>query len=175
MRKIRILSFLLTIVFLTTACGEKDKKTVRWTKEQSSNLNRQLSESEAYAIQQYLSHRTNWKMTKTGTGLQYMIYNQGKGPKAQAGYYASVNYEISLLDGTVCYTSDSLGVSEFLIDHSDVESGLQEGIQYLHVGDKAVFIMPSHLAHGLLGDMNKIPPLEPVIFKIELLKLTKKR
>jgi FKBP-type peptidyl-prolyl cis-trans isomerase len=46
---------------------------------------------------------------------------------------------------------------------------LHEGIQLLHVGDKAIFILPSHLAHGLLGDEDKIPPHSAVIYDIELL------
>lgn len=174
MRKITAFSLILSLLGLI-ACENEHKQPIHWTKEQSSKLNRELAQSEAYAIKQYLSRRKSWKMIKTGTGLQYMIFQHGKGLQAKSGMYALVNYEISLLDGTVCYTSDSLGASEFLVDHSEVESGLQEGIQYLHVGDKAIFIMPSHLAHGLLGDMNKIPPLEPVIFKIELLKLTEKQ
>jgi FKBP-type peptidyl-prolyl cis-trans isomerase FkpA len=32
-------------------------------------------------------------------------------------------------------------------------------------------ILPSHLAHGLLGDDNKIPPKASVIYELELLSL----
>jgi FKBP-type peptidyl-prolyl cis-trans isomerase len=38
-------------------------------------------------------------------------------------------------------------------------------------GEKALFILPPHLAHGLIGDMNKIPPLTTVVYDIELIGL----
>jgi len=82
-----------------------------------------------------------------------------------------LNYRISLLDGTLCYSSDSLGVKEFAIGHGGVESGLEEGILLLKVGDKARFIMPPFKAHGLLGDMKKIPARSIIVYEIELLKL----
>lgn len=121
-------------------------------------------------INQYIAHR-GWNMTKTGTGLRYMITHKGSGEKATTERQAKVNYIISLLDGTVCYTSEQNGPKVFVIEKDNVESGLHEGIQLLHVGDKATFILPSHLAHGLLGDEKKIPPHASVIYDIELLEL----
>jgi FKBP-type peptidyl-prolyl cis-trans isomerase len=55
-----------------------------------------------------------------------------------------------------------------------VESGLHEGVQMMHVGDKMRFILPSFRAHGLTGDNSKIPPLTSVVYEIELLGLTTK-
>jgi FKBP-type peptidyl-prolyl cis-trans isomerase len=76
-----------------------------------------------------------------------------------------------LLDGTLCYSSDSLGEKTFLVEQDNVESGLHEGIQKLREGDKALFILPSHIAHGLLGDDSKIPSHSSVIYEIELLSV----
>jgi FKBP-type peptidyl-prolyl cis-trans isomerase len=52
-----------------------------------------------------------------------------------------------------------------------VESGLEEGILLLREGDKAKFILPPHLAHGLLGDDNKIPARSIIVYDLELLSL----
>ena len=60
----------------------------------------------------------------------------------------------------------------FKIDKTDIESGVQEGIKKMKEGEKAVFIIPSHLAHGITGDNNKIPPITPLVVDVELLKLT---
>jgi FKBP-type peptidyl-prolyl cis-trans isomerase FkpA len=38
-------------------------------------------------------------------------------------------------------------------------------------GQKAIFIMPPHLAHGLLGDKNKVPPRATLVYDVELLNL----
>ncbi len=58
-----------------------------------------------------------------------------------------------------------------MVGKDNIESGLHEGILYLHVGDEATFILPSHLAHGLLGDNKRIPPKASVLYEIKLLSL----
>ena len=130
--------------------------------------NKIYAKKEADEIEQYIRLR-NWNMLSTGTGLRYMIYKKGEGAQAQSHKYANVKYKISLLNGSLCYSSDQTGPKEFLIDEDNVESGLHEGIKYLSVGDKAMFIIPSHLAHGLIGDANKIPPKATLVFDVELL------
>jgi len=52
-----------------------------------------------------------------------------------------------------------------------VESGLEEGILLLRVGDKATFIMPPHLAHGLQGDGDRIPARSIIMYDVLLLKV----
>ena len=94
---------------------------------------------------------------------------KGKGKTVLPGMEATITYKVKLLDGTLCYSSDSLGAKTFLVEQDNVESGLHEGIQKLREGDVAMFIIPSHLAHGLLGDESKIPTHASVIYEIELL------
>ena len=126
---------------------------------------------ESDEIDQYVKHRGWNNMRSTGTGLRYMIYEHGSGEQATKGKYAFVNYKITLLDGTVCYTSEKNGPKKFLIGQDHVESGLHEGILFMKAGDKAIFILPSHLAHGLMGDNDKIPARSSVVYDIELLSL----
>jgi FKBP-type peptidyl-prolyl cis-trans isomerase FkpA len=163
--------FLLTL-FISCENEEKDE-LVSWTKDDSIEMNTEFSEEEEYYIQQYLKRRPNWKMVETGTGLRYMIYSQGDGDSAVRSYYAKVDYKVSLLTDEVLYSSEETGPSTFKIDFSEVESGLQEGIKRMRVGDKGIFIIPSHLAHGLIGDMNKIPPLETIIMDIHFISQSK--
>jgi len=101
-----------------------------------------------------------------------MITKRGEGQElAKVGQTARVLYKISLLDGTVCYTSDKDGPQNVVIGKDDTETGLHEGLQYLHAGDEATFILPSHLAAHLMGDGNKIPPQASVVYEIKLLSL----
>jgi FKBP-type peptidyl-prolyl cis-trans isomerase FkpA len=162
-------------LMLGASCGNDSNKATMQasSKEMQQKLidaNKMYVKRESDEIDQYVNHKA-WKMTTTGTGLRYMITFEGKGELAKLEKYARVKYKISLLDGTVCYTSEEKGTKEFLIGQDNVESGLHEGIQYMHVGDKAVMILPSHLAHGLLGDDNKIPPKASVVYELELLSL----
>ncbi len=171
----KVIYFLILISCIS--CGDTQKKTSKNVNMQSREFQNKLIDAnkiyvkkESDEIDRYVAHRS-WQMTTTGTGLRYMITKNGTGAIALPDQRAKVNFKISLLDGTLCYSSDSTGAKEFTIGRDNVESGLHEGIQYLHVGDKAVFILPSHLAHGLIGDESKIPPHASVRYDIELLSL----
>ena len=111
-------------------------------------------------------------MQMTKTGLFYMIYENGEGEKAQTGKLGTIRYKVSLLDGTLCYSSDSLGLKKFKIGTPGVEPGLNEGILLLKEGDKARFIMAPYLAHGLLGDMERIPPRSIILYEVELVEIS---
>ncbi|MEO6904506.1 MAG: FKBP-type peptidyl-prolyl cis-trans isomerase [Bacteroidia bacterium] len=159
------------------ACKERHNTKINHTNIQSKEFQDKLIEAnkmyvkrESDEIDQY-ALRKGWKMNTTGTGLRYLIIFNGGGAPARLDEMAKVNFKISLLDGTVCYSSDSTGAKEFLIGKDNVETGLHEGIQLMHVGDKAILILPSHLAHGLIGDENRIPPKSSVIYELELLSL----
>jgi FKBP-type peptidyl-prolyl cis-trans isomerase len=62
-------------------------------------------------------------------------------------------------------------VDVFEIDRADIESGIHEGIKFMSVGDRAKLIIPSHLAHGLVGDLDKVPPLSTLVVDIHLIVL----
>jgi FKBP-type peptidyl-prolyl cis-trans isomerase len=115
--------------------------------------------------------RKDWEMQKTKSGLWYKIYESGKGEKAAKGKVVKIAYKVSLLDGTLCYSSKKEGPKFFNIGHGGVEAGLEEGILKLREGDKARFIMPPHLAHGLLGDAEQIPPSSIILYNIHVLDI----
>ena len=171
------MKYLIPIVFiLLFSCqGEAENMIVQnpnWDTDESSNMNAQFANEESEEIELFLSTHQDWEMTATGTGLRYMVYQKGEGSdSAKVGNTVTVDFEISLLSGDVCYSSKENGAESFIVEKSDIESGLHEGVQFMCVGDKAKFIIPSHAAHGLVGDTEKIPPLSPVIYDIELLKI----
>jgi FKBP-type peptidyl-prolyl cis-trans isomerase len=157
---------------ILVSCGTKEEdKPIDWNQKKSTDFNRELAIEQDLQIKMYLEQHADWKMISTGSGLRYYIYEHGDGTEATIGMTAQVETEISLLDGTQCYKTASDEMEEFVIDKSDIESGIQEGIKKLRVGDKAKLIIPSHLAHGLVGDMDKIPPLSVIVVDIHLIGL----
>jgi FKBP-type peptidyl-prolyl cis-trans isomerase FkpA len=169
------LIYFFLILPLYIGCGYKDTKpqknlNISEVREPMMDENKSFVKKENEKINRYVE-RYNLDVTESGTGLRYIIYGEGTGEKARQGQLAFVNYKVSLLDGTVCYSSDSTGTEEFMVGMDDVESGLHEGITYMKVGQKAKFILPSHLAHGLIGDKNKIPARAAIIYDLELLAL----
>ena len=169
----QFLYFTLYLLFLSCGNDEVKRKKIvdpSQFKEQLVKVNKYEVEKETDEINQYIAHH-NWKMEKTGTGLRYFFLNKGKGKQAQSGDNVKVNYKISLLDGTECYSSEKDGAKEFKVEGEDIESGLHEAVLLMHVGDKAKFILPSYMAHGLHGDDASIPPLSSIIVDLELVEV----
>ena len=168
---------ILTITFLAfLSCqGKQENVNIDYNKikEPLINANKQSVDMENKQIEGYIKRR-GWDMKETGTGLRYMIYEQGKGERAEIGKIAKVHYEVSLINGTTCYSTKNKEPEEFLIGMDQVESGLHEGITYLQEGDKAKLILPSHLAYGLIGDQDKIPSKATIIYDIHLIEVKDK-
>ncbi len=168
-----LIVFLLWFGMFSCQEDEKNNNTIlneQQVKEVLINANKEAAEEESLQIDAYIKRR-NLDVIITGTGLRYQIYKKGSGEKAVIGKHAVVSYEVSLIDGTICYSTKEFGPEEFKIGSDRVESGLHEGICYMSVGDKAKIIIPSHLAHGLMGDSKKIPIRSTIIYDIELIKL----
>ena len=174
-RKKYMLIFLamLTIVY----CCKHEKPSpihgneVFNSKEDYMKANQYLVQKDAEQIKSYVERR-GWDMTETKTGLWYMIYNHGNGNPAKDGKKIRLNYTTTLLDGTLCYSAKENGPKEFIIGKGGVESGLEEGVLLLEEGDKAKFIIPPHIGHGLLGDNNKIPPRAIIVYDVEVLSIS---
>ena len=58
---------------------------------------------------------------------------------------------------------------EFPLGQGNVIEGWDEGIALLKVGDKARFVIPSHLGYGSRGAGGVIPPNATLIFDVELM------
>jgi len=168
------LLYIAWIALVAVSCGEhppEEKPVPQWDQEKSTKMNKDFAIEEDINIRLYLSQHENWKAEATGSGLRYIRMKEGSGPVAKPGQEAKVQYVVSLLDGTECYRTKADEVEIFRIDKSNIETGIQEGIKKMRVGEKAKLIVPSHLAHGLIGDLDKIPPLTPIVVDIELFEI----
>mgnify|MGYP001602112149 CR=1 FL=1 len=165
-----LIPYTLYLVSCGTDVKPKKKIDPLQFKEQLVKVNKYEVEKEADEINQYIA-RHQWKMEKTGTGLRYLFLKKAEGDSARSGDFVKVNYKISLLDGTECYSSDKDGAYEFRVEGDAIESGLHEAIQLMQVGDKAKFILPFYMAHGLHGDDANIPPLSTIVVDLELLEV----
>ena len=166
---------IFALIFILFSCNEKEPIPIKnngWNKERSVDFNQEINEREAIQIALFLDHHTEYKMTQTETGLRYMIYKDSTGDiTPKNGQQVFISLTIKLLDGTECYSTEGDDFEQFSIDKSDEESGLNEAVKFLSVGDKAKLILPSHLAHGLLGDLDKIPPQSILLIDVQLIKI----
>jgi peptidyl-prolyl cis-trans isomerase A (cyclophilin A) len=107
---------------------------------------------------------------KTESGLRYKIIQKGNGKKAENGKTVSVHYTGQLDNGKTFDSSyPRKKPIEFPLGEGNVIEGWDEGIALLQVGDKARFVIPSHLGYGSRGAGGVIPPDAVLIFDVELM------
>ena len=165
---------------LYISCTDRSKQkpvvvNYKKLKEDIIQVNKPALVMESDEINAYIKAH-NYTMRTTGTGLRYMLLKENpKENKIKNGNRIKVNYKVSLLDGTLCYTSDKKGPKEFTVGvvyvGEEIESGIHEAVQLIHLHDKAICILPAHLAFGLIGDRDKIPPKSAVVYEIEVISI----
>ncbi len=175
LRLFLFLAFVCCVISITTGCDSSPKKTKKilsqeQVTERLLEANKAAIKAEDEHIDKYIAINKR-EFNKTGTGLRYTITEKGSGEKAMAGRIAVFDYEVKLINGESIYSSKQSGAKEFRLGSGGVESGLEEGMLLLRVGDKATFIIPSYLAHGLAGDQDKIPQKATLIYTVKLIDL----
>lgn len=169
----------LCILFLAcfvVSCSN-DKETSRpvlegnQVKDALARINKVLVTEDREQIEGFVKRNKLDGIKETETGLFYVIWGEPNGAAVKTGNLVEYSFKVSLLDGTICYESkpDSLGT--FVVGRGGVESGLEQGILMMKQGQKAKFIMPPHLAHGLIGDAKRIPARAIIVYDIELFKV----
>ncbi|MHC1707630.1 MAG: FKBP-type peptidyl-prolyl cis-trans isomerase [Bacteroidales bacterium] len=143
-------------------------------KESMTRANQRLASLENEKIRSFID-RYGWDMKQTGTGLFYSIYKQSNGLNPVLGDTVVLNYSSMLLNGEELYSSEAIGPLIFELGKSKTINGLEEGIFLMRLGERAKFIIPSHLAFGLLGDQEKIPQRATLVYDVELTSIKKRQ
>lgn len=166
----------ILIFFVFVSCRQyNDRPDPQQTEarkaEYAAEMNRQLVKEEAEQINGFIG-RHHFKMEMTGTGLRYQLYYKGKGTSKPVLHDAvSVSYKRYFLDGELNF--ETTKPVAFRLGEGAEIRGLEEGIMMMNEGDSARFIVPSHLAFGLTGDGNTIPPAATLYYDITLHKISK--
>ena len=174
----KILFFSLFCVLLS--CKQKNNNNaefepvVELDKQTLIDVNKHWIKDESFLIDQFCA-RHQMDVVSTASGVRYFIYDSTDGEKVEPGDQVTISFEVRLLDAdtTLCYKSDSLSPYSFIVEMDNIESGLHEAITFFNKAEKGYVVLPHYLAHGLIGNMDKIPPLSPVLYNIHLLDVVK--
>ncbi|CAN5670141.1 FKBP-type peptidyl-prolyl cis-trans isomerase [soil metagenome] len=123
----------------------------------------------------YLKEK-NLAFEKQPEGYYFQVKTPGKGRQINSGDLVSINYTGSLLNGVIVDNNLKSGKPyQFIVGNSDVIRGWDIAFQKLHIGDKAMLIIPSSLAYGEEGIQRRgsltylVPPFSTLIFDVEVL------
>jgi FKBP-type peptidyl-prolyl cis-trans isomerase len=148
------------------------------------SLSDEAKKQEPANIQKYIADN-KLKVSKTASGLNYIVTKEGAGPKPAQGDTVVVNYVGKFLNGKVFDTSiksEALKAKipvnpmnpfkpiRFPIGVAGMIPGWNEGMQLLSKGSKATFVIPSSLAYGEQGN-GMIQPFTPLTFDVELVDI----
>lgn len=148
--------------------AEKNVNTRKPGKNELADLNSYLVQKDRDRIQSYIE-RKNLSMKETASGLWYYVKNEGEGVFFTINDRVVFDYECSLLDGTICYSSKQKGPREVHLGKSEIETGLIEGLKMLKPGGEAIFILPPFMAFGIVGDGKAIPPRSVLVYEVKTL------
>jgi FKBP-type peptidyl-prolyl cis-trans isomerase len=112
------------------------------------------------------------RVITTASGLQYKILSSGTGATPKATDTVKVDYQGTLIDGTIFDSSIQRGTpATFPVN--GVISGWVEALQLMKVGDKWQVFVPANLAYGEQSPSPQIPPNSVLIFEVDLLDIVK--
>lgn len=161
-------SLLLTLI--VSSCGpektEKPKKA--YTKKQIDSMVIEMEKSynkmEEDRIRDYISR--HMPMERTQSGFYYAIIKKNeKGAKIEDLSMVRFAKTVSLITSEELYRDTAV----LKVGQGSEISGMHNALKLLRNGESAVFIFPSYLAHGLLGDMNKVPPKSELVYEVTVL------
>ncbi len=122
------------------------------------------------------AEKSESKMTKTPSGLQYEDVKVGEGASPQKGQTAVVHYTGWLWENGAKGKKFDSSVDRgqpfsFPIGMGRVIKGWDEGVMTMKVGGKRILLIPADLAYGSRGAGGVIPPNATLIFEVELLDI----
>lgn len=165
----------VTMLALFLGCGSDGRAPVVQRQVPSAEEliqdNRDAIKLEDRDIALYLD-RKGIDAMRSSRGIRYSMLRDEPGEVVQPGQWAVVNYRVELLNGDTAYSTGPGLPESFKVEMDDVESGLHEAIQLLSPGDSAIFVIPSYRAHGLIGDMDRIPMRSSVVYRVGLVKVS---
>ncbi|HFE45776.1 MAG TPA: FKBP-type peptidyl-prolyl cis-trans isomerase [Nannocystis exedens] len=117
-----------------------------------------------------LESESGQKVTRTPSGLGYIVRSAGAGARPRPSDTVQVHYTGWLLDGTKFDSSSDRGAPA-TFPLSRVIAGWTEGVGLMQVGEKRTLIIPFDLGYGRRGMPPVIPASADLIFDVELLAI----
>ena len=109
------------------------------------------------------------KLITTVSGMEYVLEEEGTGPKPKVGDICEVHYYgVLASDGSMFDNSYQRGdLFSFPVGQGRVIQGWDEALLLMNKGTSATFFIPYELAYGVAGRPPRIPEKAKLVFYIE--------
>ncbi|MGB1570866.1 MAG: FKBP-type peptidyl-prolyl cis-trans isomerase [Schleiferiaceae bacterium] len=161
-----------TIVFvaaLLTSCVQPAEVQEERPVMDPMERNRMYLAQERQLIDQYIESHQLEGIEPNGYGMFELPVVDGEGATAEIG--DRIVYEATV------YLLDDSGVGRYRdtieLGYSQVEVGLHEALEGMKEGDVKLVLIPSFLAHGIAGDLDKVPPQSPLRYDLRLIQVSR--
>lgn len=165
------LTFYVKLVKCQTVDELKEEEQQQIVKHQMEM--QQLKAEEAQSIAKYLSDN-KINVQPTADSLFFLSKEAGNGKAIENGDSIFVDYTGMLLDGTVFDASSKHGGPLKMVysPHMPLIKGWVLALATMREGDKARILLPSSLAYGGRQAGPFIKPFSPLIFDLQVVKVT---
>ena len=168
-------ALVLGLLATNTACQYREADSVSGVPTQQVGSEEDLIQqhrdqltSERKAIDAFVAER-GWPVQTGGTGWRMWRVEAGTGSQLQTDDVVELTAQATDLRRKTFYTYRADEPLAFRLGRDNVgEIGLHEVLLQCRRGDSLVVILPAHLAHGVAGDLGKIPPMSPVVYYLRV-------
>lgn len=141
----------------------------------SINLNQKIKAREEKLIKRIIKEDTINEYLNTGSGFWYYYTNKDSitSPKPAFGDFVNFDYTLKDINNKYIYNPVKFKNQKYQIDKEELFFGLREALKLLQKGESATFLIPSHLAFGFYGDLEKIGSNTPIISEVTVNSISK--
>ena len=134
----------------------------------NSDVRKQLGKILEFSTQQYKTGQLGSRLSKTSSGVEYLMVKEGPGLQAIDNSYVAIKYMASNMNGELYEENMAKNENRRIkLGHGQAIPGLEEAIKTMRQGGNAIFFIPPELAYGDKGRLG-VPPNSKVAYMIYL-------
>ncbi|WP_373073284.1 gliding motility-associated peptidyl-prolyl isomerase GldI [Zeaxanthinibacter enoshimensis] len=174
--------YLLTglVLIALISCGEPEpRKPVKVKSgsfmKTSVERNKDLLSQEEARIKAIITSDSlhTYLSSSSGSWYRYLVRNEQDDYLPKPDDLVYLTYDLMTLDNDTIYSHDEVGTVTYRVDKQELFPGLRNSVKLLKEGESAIFLYPSSLGYGYMGDKNKIGPNVPLKAQLTILKIEK--
>lgn len=141
----------------------------------SITFNRNLNALEEQAFKKLIELDSTSNYHSSSNGFWYKIDEKSaREYLPKFGDQLTFKYSVYDMNFKTIYSEKEIGEQSYVVDQTEIQEGLRNGLKLMNEGDSYTFLFPSHKMFGYVGDDNKVGINQPLIYKVQLNKIKRK-